>query len=290
MIKRKYRIIALAMISALTLLNFSACKEKEEASSTEEPVATAEYVLETVEEQVLFDESGVKVIVNEIVDSETYGKGISLTFVNSTMKALTFDCKKMIINGVMAPDLFGDRVQSGESVDIVGYFGVGMLEYLGIDNIGEIQLQFDCYDTENYTSLYKSDLISVKTSEYENMDTEYEFDGEKLFEDYGLTIYGKMASDEIFEQALLLYIENDTDSEFMFKSDGLVINGVSNELVYAFTMCENSDKLYYLDFSEDDLEGNGITSGSVFELDFEIYDRADVSLVGKTGALKLNMQ
>lgn len=286
--RKKYGFVGLALLSAFVLTTFVACDGKE--TTTDDNTSNEDYVLETIEEQVLFDEAGVKVIVNGMEDSATYGKGISLTFVNSTMKALTFDCKKMIINGVMSPDLFGERVQAGESVDMVGYFGTGMLEYLGVDNVGEVILQFDCYDTENYTSVYKSDMISVKTSEYERMDSEVEFDGEKLYEDNGLTIYGKMTSDDIFEQAMLLYIENDTDSEFLFKALGLTINDVFNEQGYAFTMCENCSKLFYLEFEADELESKGITSGSTFEIDFEVYDRADLSDVFETGPLKVNMK
>lgn len=296
--RKKYRALALALISAVTLLSVSACNEKDN-SDTETP-ENEEYVLETVEEQVLFNENGVSVIVNGLMDSPTYGKGVVLTFVNKTMKALTFDCKKMIVNGVMAPDLFGDRVQPGETVETGAYFGTAFYDYLGIDNVGEIQFEFDCYDTEGYDSVYRSELVSVKTSAYDEIDREVSFDGEKVFEDYGLTIYGKMASDELFNQALLLYVENSTDSEYLFKADGITIDGEYNEYLYPFTMDENSGKLFYLEFIEDETletttdEATEETElefvGDEFIIDFEIYDRYDATYVGETGPIKLNMK
>lgn len=299
---KRYRVLALALISAVTMLNVSACKENDNSvSETPEPTENEEYVLETVEEQVLFDEKGVSVIVNGLMDSPTYGKGVVVTFVNKTMKTLTFDCKKMIINGIMAPDLFGDRVQPGDSVEFGAYFGTALYDYLDIDNVGEIQFEFDCYDTVDYKSVYRSELISVKTSAYDEMDTEVSFDGKKVFEDYGVTIYGKMASDELFNQALLLYVENSTDKELLFKADGVTIDGEFNEFLYPFTMCENSNYLFYLEFLEEEEyveettgepteEPELVFVGDEFIIDFEIYDRADVSLIGKTGPIKLNMK
>lgn len=283
------RLIVLCFVLVTALLSVSACEKKEKDNVSTD---TEEYVLETIEEQVLFDEAGVKATVTGIVDTEAYGKGLVFVLENATMKDLTFDCKKLITNGIMAPDLFGERVQAGETVETVGFFGTEMLNYLGIDNVGEIQVEFDCYDTINYTSTYRSDLISIKTSEYENMDTEVDLNGDKLFENHGITIYGKMASDDIFDQAMLFLVDNDTDSEFLFKSEGVTIDGEYNEYLYGFNICENSSTLYYLEFgsgsAEEDAESESI--GNTFEMDFEIYDRADVSLVGKTGALKLNMK
>lgn len=283
MIRKKYRIMALAFVLAFSLFSFSACEDKDDA--TEE----SEYILETIEEQVLFDEAGVKVIAKSIVDTENYGKGIALTFENNNIKALTFDCKKMIINGIMAPDLFGDRVEAGGSVDIVGYFGSGMMNYIGIDNVGEIQLEFDCYDTVNYTSVYKSDLISVKTSEYENMDTEHSFDGEKLFEGYGLTIYGKMASDDIFDNAMLFYMENDSDKDLFLKSDGVTIDDVLNEYLYAFKVFSHSDKLFYLEFGGEEAEGEAL-EGTDFEMEFEVLEAGVATHIGETGPLKVSVK
>ena len=62
------KLIVPALLTAASLLSLTACKENKEVVS-ETPEATAEYILETVEEQVLFDEAGVKVTVNGIVDS-----------------------------------------------------------------------------------------------------------------------------------------------------------------------------------------------------------------------------
>lgn len=302
--RKKYRVLALTLISAVTLLSVSACNEKENlVDETSESSEKEEYVLETVEEQVLFDENGVSVIVNGLMDSPTYGKGVVLTFVNKTMKALTFDCKKMIVNGIMAPDLFGDRVQPGETVETGAYFGTALYDYLGIDNVGEIQFEFDCYDTEGYDSVYRSELVSVKTSAYDETDREVSFDGKKVFEGYGITIYGKMASDELFNQALLLYVENSTDKEFLFKADGVTIDGEFNEYLYPFSMDENANKLFYLEFIENEtLEASteDVTEapeekelefvGDEFIIEFEIYDRYDASYVGETGPIKLNMK
>lgn len=284
----KNKIVIWAMVSLVTLFSLSGCKEKDNNETTSTPEPTEEYVLETIEEQVLFDEAGVKVTAKSIVDSANYGKGILFILENSTMKALTFDCKRLIINGVMAPDHFGDRVQAGGSVEMVGYFGSGMMDYLGIDNVGEIEVQFDCYDTVNYTSVYTSDVITIKTSEYENMDTEVDFDGEKVFEGSGINIYGKMADDDIFNQAMLFLIENTSEADLLFKSEGVTIDDEFNEYIYGFTMCDTCYKLYYLEFGDEENEEESV--GEKFEMAFEIYDRADASFICETGALELNMK
>lgn len=294
MINKKYRILVLAGILTVSLFGFSACQKNEEKDIEEGQIQ--EYSLETIEEQVLFDESGVKVTANEMIASNDYGKGILLTFENNTDKTLTFDCKKMIINGIMAPELFGNRVNAGETSEMSAYFGTTMLEYLGIDNVGEIQIEFDCYTSDDYKSIYRSDLVSVKTSAYEEMDKNWEFDGEKLYEDNGIVIYGKMASDDVFSHAMLLYVENTTDSELLFKSNGITIDSEYVEYLYVFNVCEDSNKLFYLEFGDTDSEESTAEPepteelGTDYEMDFEIYDRAELSLIGNTGALKVSMK
>ena len=62
----KNRLIVPALLVMVSLLGLTACKEnKEDVSPT--PEATEDYVLETVEEQVLFDESGVISYANNVL-------------------------------------------------------------------------------------------------------------------------------------------------------------------------------------------------------------------------------
>lgn len=63
-----------------------------------------------------------------------------------------------------------------------------------------------------------------------------------------------------------------------------------------FNVCEKSNKLFYLEFGDTNSEEGTAEPepteelGTDYEMDFEIYDRAELSLIGNTGALKVSMK
>lgn len=290
MIKYRKLFCIIALSAAISML-FAACGKATKNTETESDVAdnsqsAEEVVLETVEEQVLVDEFGLKVTLNSLTYSETYGKGAILTFENNSLKTLTFNCKKMMINGIMTPDLFGERLQSGESTTVTGYFGSAMFDYIGIDNVGEITFVFDFFD-QDYESVYTSEDIVVQTSAYDSMDTEIEFDGEKVYEGYGMTIYGHIAHDDVFENAMVLYIDNDADVDYLFRADGMSINGEYHEDMYSTDVRKHSGRLAYVEFSEDMLNELGVESLEEIQIQYHVYDRDNAEVLGTTDIMTI---
>jgi len=279
------KIICIMICGIMMTLCLSACNKQTEKTEKEEATQTSQPKIETIEEQVLFDENGVKVTAVDIVETENYGKGMVFRCENNTMQAVIFNCKKYLVNDISTPDLFGDQVLPGETLDITGYFGSGLYDYLDIDNVGKVTVLFDCFiPTETDSkSIYTSEEIDIKTSAYENMDIEHSFDGEEMFSDYGLTFYGNISKDDVLQNAACLLVVNESDSEFILKGEGATVNGTYNEGLIVETINANSTRFIFYDYSDE-----GAADLESFEIEYEVYDRGKAAIIGETGAIKIN--
>lgn len=291
MIKRFHKALYLLVIAAISVTCLTACeKESSEEEVNTETLDTS--FTEVIEETVLVDENGIKVVLQELFDDETYGKGMTLYLENNTIQTLLFDCKKLIINDHMINLTNGEMLQPGTNATLTCYFSSDILSYLGIGKIGEIVTMFDFYDPETYDSFYKTDFISVKTSEYDNMvsevDFEEKFDGQVVYEDSekGLTITGTyVEDDELFSSALLLYVQNDADTEYLLKADSLIINGTEGGNMVVNNVCGGAKSLFYIEFDKSELANHGISEIEELQTDLTIIDRTLQEIVGTTGIM-----
>lgn len=290
MIKSFRRLICASLVLILSCTLFSACNK--DNRDDVEPTKTDDTVFnETVEEQVLVDEAGVKVVLKELTYNETYGKGMILSLENNTIQSLMFDCKHIIVNDHMANNLFGELLVPGESKDMIAYLDTNLWEYIGINSVGEIVLQFDFYDSTSFDSLLKTDYIEIQTSEYDNMITEADFGGEKLYEGNGLTIYGRYAEDDdLFESAVLLYIQNDADVEYLLSAESVTINGVVGGNLVIHDVCEGRKSLFAIEFDKAELSEYGIDEIEEIELELEILDRTIAEIIDTTGVMTISVE
>ena len=123
-----------------------------ESSGTGTAQASAD---ESINEQVLVDQDGIKITATEYVTDSIWGDGIKLLVENNSAKDYTIGCDALIVNDYMITDLFSADVAAGKKSNEVMYLSSTELKAAGIDTVGQIEMYFHAYDL-NWDNLFKN--------------------------------------------------------------------------------------------------------------------------------------
>lgn len=115
---------------------------------------------ESINEQVLVDQDGIKITATEYVTDSIWGDGIKLLVENNSAKDYTIGCDALIVNDYMITDLFSADVAAGKkSIDDITIMSSD-LEANGITSVDQVELKFHIYNAESYDTIADSDAIT----------------------------------------------------------------------------------------------------------------------------------
>lgn len=255
--------------------------EEEEAERDELP---------EIEETVLLDHDGIKVTALEYVVDEFWGDQISLLVENSGDKTIAVSCENLIVNDYMCYGLLSTDVEpGGEAYDTVDIPYEDLSKY-GISNIGKIEIQMEIYDPNSYETIYTGDMIEIRTSLYDSMDTEAENIGEELYNDNGLVIYGKYGTRDYYSGASVqIYAENHSDTDIDLDCVELSVNGIEISSWYFETVLAGKKSIEHINLYADELEENHIEVIEEIEFVLEASDSESYDTLFKTEPITLHI-
>ena len=236
---------------------------------------------ESINEQVLVDQDGIKITATEYVTDSIWGDGIKLLVENNSAKDYTIGCDALIVNDYMITDLFSADVAAGKKSNEVMYLSSTELKAAGIDTVGQIEMYFHAYDS-NWDNLFKNVYSKLETSEFANMDTTPNDEGQELYNANGVRIVGKTVDENSFwGTAILLYIVN---------VDNMSINGYMMTPLFSTTVYDGKKSIDDITIMSSDLEANGITSVDQVELKFHIYNAESYDTIADSDAITFTAQ
>ena len=198
---------------------------------------------ESINEQVLVDQDGIKITATEYVTDSIWGDGIKLLVENNSAKDYTIGCDALIVNDYMITDLFSADVAAGKKSNEVMYLSSAELKAAGIDTVGQIEMYFHAYDS-NWDNLFKNVYSKLETSEFANMDTTPNDAGQELYNANGVRIVGKTVDENSFwGTAILLYIENTSGQNVGINVDNMSINGYMMTPLFSTTVYDGKKPL-----------------------------------------------
>ena len=234
---------------------------------------------------MLVDQDGIKITATEYVTDSIWGDGIKLLVENNSAKDYTIGCDALIVNDYMITDLFSADVAAGKKSNEVMYLSSTELKAAGIDTVGQIEMYFHAYDS-NWDNLFKNVYSKLETSEFANMDTTPNDEGQELYNANGVRIVGKTVDENSFwGTAILLYIENTSGQNVGINVDNMSINGYMMTPLFSTTVYDGKKSIDDITIMSSDLEANGITSVDQVELKFHIYNAESYDTIADSDAI-----
>ena len=245
---------------------------------------------ESINEQVLVDQDGIKITATEYVTDSIWGDGIKLMVENNSTKDYTIGCDALIVNDYMITDLFSADVAAGKKSNEVMYLSSTELKAAGIDTVGQIEMYFHAYDS-NWDNLFKNVYSKLETSGFANMDTTPNDEGQELYNANGVRIVGKTVDENSFwGTAILLYIENTSGQNVGINVDNMSINGYMMTPLFSTTVYDGKKSIDDITIMSSDLEANGITSVDQVELKFHVYNAESYDTIADSDAITFTAQ
>ncbi|MCR5327747.1 MAG: hypothetical protein K6E12_02675 [Saccharofermentans sp.] len=235
----------------------------------------------TIEEEVVYDEGGVKITAKEYTSDSIWGDGIKFLIENDTEQNITVGCTALIVNNYMITDLFVAEVAAGKKTNETMNLLSSQLKAAGIETIGQVEIYFHIYDSDTWDAIADPDCITIRTSMYDQMDTTVDDAGQVLYEEDGIKIVGKYVDDSDFwGAAVLLYIENNSGTNVVIHVDNLSVNGFTmNSAIFSSTVYDGKMAYDSITLLSSELEENDITSVEEITLTFRIIDADSYSTI-----------
>jgi len=252
-----------------------------EAQDTAPAVQNAASV--TIDEQVLFDQDGIRITATGMADDSIWGSGINLLLENSSTRNVTVGCNAVIVNDYMISNLFAADIAAGKKSNETLTLMSNELKDAGITEIGKVEIYFNIYDPETFETISTPDVVEIHTSAYDRMSVVKADSGTELLNQDGIRIVGKYVDENsIWGAGVLLYIENTTGKDVMVSCDNMSINGFMVNPVFVSTVYDQKMSLSSITIFQSDLDDNGIKSIDDIELSFTVSDLTSLSTIIKT--------
>ena len=243
----------------------------------------------TIEEQVLIDKNDVVITAKEYVDDSIWGQGIKLEIENKSSKDVIVGCDALIVNNYMITDLFSADVAAGKKSNETMYLSSSELEASGIDTVGQIEVYFKLVDPSTYASKVKFDCVTIKTSEFDKMDTKADDSGVELYNKNGVRIVGKAVDENSFwGMGILLYCENKSGKNIGISAEDVSVNGYMMDALFSTTVYKDKMVVDDITLFESDLEENGIESIDNVELKFKIFNAETYSTIDESSVVNFS--
>ena len=260
----------------------AAASEKTDESKESEPAKGKT----TIEETVLVDQEGVKITATDYVQGGMFGDSIKVVIENNTDKNIMVGCTALIVNDYMINDLFVSTVAAGKKANETIDLYTSELNAAGIETVGQIEVYFHAFDADNMNVVFESDCVTIKTSEYANMDKTSDDSGKELYNEGGIRIIGKTVDENSFwGTAILLYTENTSGRNVGISVDNMSINDFMMSPFFSTTVYDGKKSFDDITIFTKDLKDNNIESIDEVELSFHIYDAETYETVADSGPI-----
>ena len=264
---------------------------KESNSSEKEDVFSV-----NIEEQVILEKEGVKVTVLgcNVLNPINYIE-LDLMFTNSTDSDIAFKIPQIMVNGYITDlDVIVDEsLAPGTEEEATLYIATQNLINSGMSNVGNITISLDAFaynaDEDPYGAHAKDNLyfhvddLAIKTSAYDNADTELEmFDNSNILLDRdGIRIRGRYAKyfweeDGKSDRYILVCIENNSEKEIRVCVEDSMIDGQEISIIKESTIMvpagHSTIDYFFIEPAYESFEDLGITDVAQVTMSFVVKE------------------
>lgn len=258
------------------------------STSTDNSADTSDNAV-TVEQTVLVDQDNV-VITATGMDESVFGPELKLLIENNSDTNLTFQVRNASVNGYMADTMMSEDVAAGKKSNTKITFTTSGLKECGIDTFANVEFSFHIFTTDGWDDYLDTDAITVETSAAATYTQTIDDSGEVFYDSDGIKIVGKglPSDDSIFGPGLIIYIENNSDTDRTVQVRDTSVNGFMIDTVMSQDVVAGKKAITAVTFLSSSLEENSITDITFVETSFHIFDTEDWSNEIDTDPITIN--
>jgi hypothetical protein len=244
---------------------------------------------ETIEEQVLYDQKGIKITALSMKEDPFLGSEINLLIENSSKINSTVQVRDVSVNDFMIEPTFSSDVAAGKKANDSISFLQQDLERNAIGKIATVEFRFSIFNTDTFDTIAESDIITINTSAKDTYVQNYDDSGKVIYESGNVRIIDKgLASDELLGPEIKVYIENNSKKYITVQTQNVSVNGYMVEPIFSSDIAPGKKTNDGITFT--DLADNGIDKISDVELTFLIFDTSSLETIAESDVIKLKYQ
>ena len=229
---------------------------------------------ESLEEQVVLDENGIKITVKGLDKDGLLGPEVKLLIENESGKDVTVQARNVSVNGYMMTTSMSADVVNGKKANDELIIMANSLEKAGISTIADIEFSFHVSETSSFDSLFDSDLIQLKTSAADSYEYTFDDSGDVVYDEGGVKIVvkGLSDSDSIFGPGIIVYAENNSDKNVTVQVRDVSVNGFMTDPIFSADVAVGKHAIDSITFMSNELDENEIDKIKDVELSFHIFN------------------
>lgn len=245
----------------------------------------------TIEEQVIFDMDGVKMTALSYQTGGWTGDSIKVLIENNSGKKVGVGCDALIVNDYMISTLFSSIIEDGmkanETVDLYN----SQLSAAGIAIVGKVEVKFHLFDPDSYMTTTTGETYTIQTNHFDDMDLTPNDAGKELYNENGVRIVGKYVNDDtIWGNAIVLYLENNTDQNIVVQCDTMAINGFMMTPFFSSEIYANKRAISEITLMSSELEQNGIEKVQDVQVTFKILNAETFSNIATSEPIQFSVE
>ena len=262
---------------------------KETAEETKAPETEASKAEDSIEEQVILDEQGVKITAKALDKNDVMGPAIKLLIENESGHDVTVQTRNASVNGYMVDTMLSADVVNGKKSNESLVFSSGDLKNAGISTIADMEFSFHVFETSSWKDIFDSDQIQIKTYAADTYEYAFDDSGEVAYEGDGIkvVIKGLNTEDSILGPGLVIYISNESDNAITVQARDVSVNGFMLDPIFSSEVMAGKHALDSVTFMSSQLTDNDIENIEDIELSFHIFDTKSWDTIKDTDTIKI---
>ena len=224
-------------------------------SSTNAPAETTTAEIKpsndvTLAESEIYNANGIVVTVTGI-SKNLFGYDIAVNITNDSANNVSIYSHELSTNGYMMPlsGIYCNVAAGKKAVETLTLLSSD-LAAAGIETIADVAFLLSVQDSDTYTVLDTTPLITLSTSAAPDFVQPVDDSGDILYDANGIRVISKGLKDDlIWDGCLVFYVENNTDRNISVHSENVSVNGyMVDEAMFADLRAQTKciDSMYLL--------------------------------------------
>lgn len=271
---KKIICIILTIVIACGLIGCGSGNDKITSASNATNAPTPLTTETSIQETVIVDNDILTITAKSFsTDASIFGPSIKLLIENHSDKTIVVQALNASVNGFMIDTTFSSTIDPGKKSYDNLTFNSTDLKDANITTLNDIEFVIYAFDNDTWDNVFTSDIINIQTSSINEIESNYNSDGDEIFNNDSVKIiYQGMRDDPYWGIEFVFYIENNSDKNIIIQVNTISINGFMVDSIMSPTICANKKIVEGLTVLQTDLENNEITELENMEISFKIID------------------